>query len=127
MNIFAQASRQRLRFHYEGVGSVDLEDLWAMPLTALDNLAQEENKKVKVSEDESFLRTTNKPKNTEALLKLEVLKVVINTLQDEAEERSKEKQIKEQKEELLELLALKKRAKKESLSEEELQKQIDAL
>jgi len=88
-NIFENAARKKVRFEV-GKGLVTVEDLWDMSLTALDIVAKAVNKKLKETEEESFIPTATNRNNSvsaELQLKLDLLKHVI-TVKDE-EQKSK--------------------------------------
>ena len=53
MNIFEVASRQKVRFPFKGLCSV--EDLWDLSIRQLDNIYKTLNRQVKASEGDSLL------------------------------------------------------------------------
>ena len=117
-NIFLQATRQRLRFDKEntGVNTITTEDLWQLPLAKLDTIAIAINKKIKETSEESFVKAKS-TSNTELELKLEILKFIINTKQ---EEQKKIAQLKD-------LLADKHQEKLKGLSAEEIEAELAKL
>lgn len=76
-NIFEKATRQKLRFT-TAKGNITTEDLWDLSLQDLDSVARGVNKRVKESQEESFI-TTQSSGDRKASLALEVLKSIINT------------------------------------------------
>jgi len=73
--MFEKALKQKLRFD-TSKGSISTEDLWDLSLASLNEIAKEVNKKIKASEEESFIDTKTTT-STKDQLKLEVLKFVI--------------------------------------------------
>lgn len=100
MNIFEQASRQKLRFD-TAKGQIATEDLWSLSLTSLDTIAKNVNRILKAETEESFISTRSKS-NEELELKLEILKFVIawrieesNATKRKAEKAAKLSQLKQ--------------------------------
>lgn len=94
-DLFFQASRLRLRFP-SVVGLLSVEDLWNLPLSttsktkpSIENIGAdllEQQRKLKGS---SVLRTHKPSKESSELdLSIEILRVIANTLQDEAEAKA---------------------------------------
>ena len=73
--MFEKALKQKLRFD-TSKGSISTEDLWDLSLSSLNEIAKDVNKKIKASEEESFIDTKTTT-STKDQLKLEVLKFVI--------------------------------------------------
>ena len=94
VNIFEQASRQKLRFD-TAIGMLSVEELWALPLTTtngkvnLDQIAVALNKELKGSE-ESFV--SNSKRNELLQLRFDVVKHIIETLVQEKEAKTAEVQ-----------------------------------
>lgn len=94
-DIFLQASRLRLRFP-SVVGLLSVEDLWGLPLTtaspnkaSIDNIGADLLDRQSKLKGGSILRTTKPSKeSTEVDLSIEILRVVANTLQDEADAKT---------------------------------------
>ncbi len=131
-NIFAKASRLRLRFEtVKGILSV--EDLWQLPLTAnngrlsLDDVAIAVATRLKEKEGVgSFVNTNNKTADLDEL-RLDICKYIIDYRKAEKEAAANAKANKEKKEKLLQILEEKKDKKFESMSEAELEAIINAL
>ena len=85
MELFEQASRLKLTFS-TSKGQLYVEHLWDLSLDSLDTLAKGVNRELKASEEESFVKTRTKA-NTELVLRLEILKRVIEVKLQEAEEK----------------------------------------
>ncbi len=121
MNIFEYAVRNKLRFPYRG--SISAEDLWDLPLTALDGIFKSLNKDKKQSQEESLLET--KSKENEALdVAIEIVKYVVTTKQAEAAAKTKARENKEKKEKLMAILANKEEEVYKNMSVEEIRKLI---
>lgn len=124
--MFIEATRRKLRFNTTK-GQLSVEELWDLNLTTLDNLAKGANKLVKAAEEESFIPSSRKRKNTEAELSLEILKYIIQVKVDE-DNKNKERAEKQQKAaRLKELLMQKKDSELASKSVEEIEKMLAEL
>ena len=131
MNIFEQASRQKLTF--ESIrGAIVVSDLWDMPLSSksgfcLDSIARTVNTDLKSVSEESFVEVRTNPAKAQLELKLEIVKYVIaDRLQANAAKEIAGGQAVERTR-LIGLLEKKKDAALEGLSAEELQTRIAAL
>lgn len=123
--LFIKASRLALRFK-SNVGSITTEDLWSLPLSALDTIAKTLNKEIKLAEEESFIKTRTKA-NDVLETAFEVVKYVISIKLEEAEAKKTAAEKKAQKERLMEAYARKKDQAIDNMSEAELKAMIDAL
>ena len=129
--MFEKASRMKIRFE-SPKGNLSTEDLWDLPLTAvnngacLDNIARDLSRKLKDSDTESFVV---KSKNLDAVLQLkfEVIKRVIEVRLNEAEAAEKVKESKEKKQKLMSIIAQKEDEKLLGASLEQLRAMVDAL
>lgn len=122
--MFEKASRLKLRFYYKGLCST--EDLWDLPVTALDYIFKGLNKKLKEQKEESLLET--KTKEDEILeLQVEIVKHIVHVkiLEAKLQEDKVLKSAKKQK--IMELIAEKQDASLKDMSIEDLQKMIDEL
>ena len=127
-NIFLQATRQRLRFDKEntGVNTITTEDLWQLPLAKLDTIAIAINKKIKETSEESFVKAKS-TSNTELELKLEILKFIINTKQEEQKAKQDDLAKQQKIAQLKDLLADKHQEKLKGLSAEEIEAELAKL
>lgn len=132
MNIFERAARAQLRFS-SGIGQLTAENLFELPLAAtgnrasLDRLACETYNELQALGAVSFVDAKPNPRKTELELKLEIIKHVIASKQAEAAAaETKAKNVRE-RERLLEVLAKKKDAQLEGLSEEEILKKLEEI
>lgn len=124
-NIFIAASREKLRFE-TNKGFLTTEDLWDLSLVSLDNIAKAVNRKLKDSQEESFIEKKTTA-TTELDTKLEILKFIIATKQDEAAVKSNAKKKAQEIELLEQLLEEKELEGVKSLSPEEIKQKIAAL
>lgn len=121
MDLFAQASRMKLRFSTP-VGLMATEDLWDLPLQKgkvnLDALAVGVSKELE-SSSTSFVNK-KETKNEIADLKLRVLLFIIQTRLEEAELNEKREVRAQEKARILEIIARKENANLEGKSLDEL-------
>lgn len=129
MNIFERATRTKIRFP-SSKGDLSIEQLWDMPLQSrtgfdLDSLAKATAKALREQEDDSFVKP--KATNPDLTLRMELVKHIIEVkLAEEAARAERaEKQAKRQK--LLEALNAKENEAINSLSADEIRKQLEAL
>lgn len=132
MNIFENASRNKLRFPTSR-GELTVEQIWDLPLTSTKGLSLNEigtgiQKVLREMGEDSLIRSDSKdPEKTKASLRLDLIKHVIEVKQAEnAAERAKADR-KAEKERLLELLARKQDQQLETLTEEEIKARLEAL
>lgn len=123
-NIFEVATRHKYRFPYKG--SISVEDLWDLPLTALDSIFKTLNAKAKQAQEESLLETKNK-EDEETAIKIQIVRHIVGVKQTEAAAREKVKENREMKQRLLEIKASREDKRLESLSDEDLDKMISDL
>ncbi len=88
--MFEKASRLKLRFQ-TARGELTVEDLWDLRLTSinsinLDNIAIELNKKLKETEQVSFVSSTKKTNEVDQL-KFDIVKHIIDTRVEEARQQ----------------------------------------
>lgn len=102
-NIFEAATKQKLRFSTPR-GMVNVEDLWDMNLKDLDDTARLINKKLKESNEESFI-TRKSTGDKRAQLQLDVVVSVIKTKIQEDEKRLNAAQRKLKREQILKLMS----------------------
>lgn len=124
-NVFETASRSKLRFETNR-GSLPVEDLWDLNLQSLDNIARAVNKNLKASQEESFIVKRSNA-DTELELKLEILKHIIKSKQDEAEARLETHKKNQEIALLKELKANKSMEKLQSMTPEEIDARLAEL
>lgn len=123
-NFFEYATRNKVRFNYRGLISV--EDLWDLSVTELDKIYKDLNKLVKQSKEESLLAV-----KTEVDEKLEVMiaivKHIVAVKLDEQLVKEKAAAKKEQRQKIMAIMAKKQDESLENASMEDLQKMLDEL
>lgn len=122
VNIFEVATRNKFRFPYKGM--ISAEDLWDLPLTALDSIYKVLNKQVKQSQEESLLETKSKEDEVVAI-QIEIIKHIVSVKQKETAERLLAKEKKERDQRIMEIIADKQDEALKGKSIEELQKMLD--
>ena len=129
--MFEKASRLKLRFD-SLKGQLSVENLWDLPLQSksgfdLDTVAKTVNQELKGVTEESFVETCANPRKGELELKLEIVKHVIKTRQDENAAAANAVAKREERKRLEGILATKQASALEQLSVEEIQKRLDDL
>lgn len=124
MNLFEEAVRFKFRFPYKGLISV--EDLWDLPLKALDEVFKTLNAEAKKSQEESLLATKDQ---AAAVLedKIEIVKYIVRVKQEAAVAAKNAAEAKAQKQKILEIISRKEDAKLEGMSLEDLRKLAESL
>lgn len=123
-NIFEYATRNKVRFSFRGLISV--EDLWDLSLTNLDSIYKELNKQPKQSEEESLLNI--KTHEDELLnVKIEIVKHIVSVKLAEKEAREKASVKKAQKQKIMSIIAAKQDEALQNSSIDDLQKMLDEL
>ena len=124
MNVFELATKEKYRFPYKGMISV--EDLWDLAAAQLDAIYKSLNAQKKSNEEESLL--SQKSKEDETLNnKLELVKYIFEQKQAEAIARQQEKERAVKRQRIMEILASREDAALSGLSTEELNKMLDEL
>lgn len=122
--MFEKAVRMKLRFNYKGLCSV--EDLWDLPVTALDSIYKELNKKAKTEKEESLL---DKRTKADDLLDLQIgiVKHIVKTKLKEQEDRENAAMKREKKQKLLNIMAEKQDKALYDMPLEDLEKMVNDL
>lgn len=116
-NIFEYATRNKMRFSYNGMISV--EDLWDMPLDALDELYQNRYK-AKYAE-ESLLKA--KSKDDDAIdIQIDIIKHIVSVKLEEKKKREKEAENRAKRQNIIATIAA-----RDDKALEELRKMLDEL
>ncbi len=129
-DLFIKATKRA--YHYSSnQGDLTTEDLWRLPLTSktgrdLDTVAKLSSRQLKALTEESFV-TVAKPGQADAEAKLEIIKFVIKSKQDELAEDEKAAKRRQERDRLLEALASKQTQNLMNASEEEIRKRLDEL
>ena len=123
-NIFEYASRNKVRFPFKGMISV--EDLWDLSLTNLDSIYKTLNKQVKQSEEESLL-STKASVDTELEVQIAIVKHIVSVKLAEKETAEKASIKKAQKQKIMSIIATKENEALQNSSIDDLKKMLDEL
>lgn len=124
VNLFEVATKNKTRFPYRG--SVSVEDLWDLSLTALDSVFKTLNAQVKQSKEESLLST--KSKEDEVLEnQIEIVKYIVSVKLAEKAAREDALEKKEKKQKIMQIMATKQDEALQNASMEDLQKMLNEL
>ena len=123
-NIFEYASRNKVRFPFKGMISV--EDLWDLSLTNLDSIYKTLNKQVKQSEEESLL-STKANVDTELEVQIAIVKHIVSVKLAEKEAAEKASVKKAQKQKIMSIIATKQDEALQNSSIDDLKKMLDEL
>ena len=123
-NIFEFASRNKVRFPFKGMISV--EDLWDLSLTNLDSIYKTLNKQVKQSEEESLL-STKASVDTELEVQIAIVKHIVSVKLAEKEAAEKSSAKKAQKQKIMSIIATKENEALQNSSIDDLKKMLDEL
>ena len=123
-NIFEFASRNKVRFPFKGMISV--EDLWDLSLTNLDSIYKTLNKQVKQSEEESLL-STKASVDTELEVQIAIVKHIVSVKLAEKEAAEKASVKKAQKQKIMSIIATKENEELQNSSIDDLKKMLDEL
>ena len=123
-NIFEYASRNKVRFPFKGMISV--EDLWDLSLTNLDSIYKTLNKQVKQSEEESLL-STKASVDTELEVQIAIVKYIVSVKLAEKEAAEKASVKKAQKQKIMSIIATKQDEALQNSSIDDLKKMLDEL
>jgi len=123
-NIFEYAVRNKVRFPFKGMISV--EDLWDLSLQNLDSIYKTLNKQVKQSEEESLLATKTNV-DTELEVQIAIIKHIVSVKLAEAEATAAAASKRAQKQKIMSVIAAKEDEALRNTSVEDLKKMLDAL
>lgn len=123
-NLFEIATRNRYRFNYKGVMTV--EDLWDLNVEALDAIFKTLNRQKKTADEDSLL-TTKSAEDTELANKIELVKYIVSVKLAEAAERVSSAEKKAQRDKIMEIVAKKKDKALEDMGIDELMKKLEEL
>jgi len=122
--MFEKASRLKIRFLHRGQSSV--EDLWDLPLTALDAIFKGLNAQQKAQKEESLLAIKSQADEVLAL-QIAIVKHVVEVRLAEQAERKSAADKAAQKQKLLGIIAEKQDAELKNMSLEELTNLVNEL
>lgn len=123
-NIFEYAVRNKVRFPFRGMISV--EDLWDLSLTNLDSVYKTLNKQVKQSEEESLLATKTSV-DTELEIQIAIVKYIVSVKLVEQEAREKAAAKKAQRQKIMSIIATKEDEALRDSSVDDLKKMLEEL
>ena len=124
MNIFEMATRNKFRFPYKGLISV--EDLWDLGQVQLDSVYKNLNKEIKQIREESLLSAKNS-EDAELQAKIDIVEYIFTVKQKEAIQRSIDAENAVKKRHIMEILAQKQDDSLMGKSEDELRKMLKEL
>ena len=125
MNIFEQASRQKLRFETTR-GTLISDDLWAIDLQIVDDIAIHFNKKLSEDGKTSFIKDVSK-NNEMNQLKFDIAKHIIDVRLKDIEDANDAVARKAEKQKILEAIASIESAEFGEKTKEELNKMLSKL
>ena len=118
MNLFEIASREKYRFPYNGLISV--EDLWDLTMPQLDRVYKTLSKESKTQGEDSLMDEVTIDKRLTDMI--EIVKHVFSVKQEEAEARKAAAENKKKRERIAEIVAQKEYEALNNLSVDELKK-----
>lgn len=127
MDKFEYAFKNKLRYNTP-VGFITTEDLYDLPLdsakkVSLNSVAKSVNNEIKASEEESFV-TTATTKNTEAQIKLDIIKHIIKDRLEENKAKQDAAANKARRELIASIIEEKQNSALKELTLEELQAEL---
>ena len=124
MNLFEIATKNKYRFPYKGLISV--EDLWDLNVNALDQVYKTLNKQLKEMGEESLLKTKSP---VEAVLEnqIDIVKYIVAVKEQEKADRAAEFEKAEKKQRIMSIIAKKQDAALADMDIADLQKMLDDL
>ena len=124
INIFEYAVRNKVRFPFKGLISV--EDLWDLPLTSLDSIYKTLNKQVKLSEEESLLNVKTDV-DVELEVQIAIVKHIVSVKLEEQKAREKAAEKKAQKQKIASIIAAKEDEALQNSSIDDLKKMLSKI
>ncbi len=123
-NLFEIATRNRYRFTYKGVMTV--EDLWDLSVDALDAIFKTLNRQKKTADEDSLLAVKS-AEDTELANKIELVKYIVSIKLAEADERVNAAEKKAQRDKILAIMAKKQDAALEGMDMKQLEAELAKL
>lgn len=123
-NMFEKAVKDKYRFPYKG--QIAVEDLYDLPLGALDTVFKTLNAEVKKTDEESLLQTKSEEDDILST-KIEIVKYIFNEKLEEKKNRQEAAERKEKKQKIMQIIATKQDEALRNASVEDLQKMLDEL
>lgn len=123
-NLFEIATRNRYRFNYKGVMTV--EDLWALSVEALDAIFKTLNRQKKTADEDSLLAVKS-AEDAELANKIELVKYIVAVKLAESEARVDAAEKKAQRDKILAIMAKKQDAALEGMDMKQLEAELAKL
>ena len=123
-NLFEIATRNRYRFNYKGVMTV--EDLWSLRVEDLDAIFKMLNRQKKTADDDSLLATKS-AEDQDLANKIDIVRYIVSVKLAEAAERVSAAEKKAQRDKIMEIVAKKKDKALEDMGIEDLMKKLKEL
>ena len=122
-NLFEIASREKYRFPYKGM--ITVEDLWDLSPAALDGIYRALNKTIKAQAEDSLMDEREADETTANMV--EIVKHIFSVKRDEAKARREAMENAEKRRHIMDILARKQDEALNNKSEEELLKMLDEM
>lgn len=123
-NLFEIATRNRYRFNYKGVMTV--EDLWSLRVEDLDAIFKMLNHQKKTADEDSLLATKS-AEDQDLANKIDIVRYIVSVKLAEAAERVSAAEKKAQRDKIMEIVAKKKDKALEDMGIEDLMKKLEEL
>lgn len=123
-NLFEIATRNRYRFNYKGVMSV--EDLWSLRVEDLDAIFKMLNRQKKTADEDSLLATKS-AEDQDLANKIDIVRYIVSVKLAEAAERVSAAEKNAQRDKIMEIVAKKKDKALEDMGIEDLMKKLEEL
>lgn len=123
-NIFEMATRNKYRFPYKGMISV--EDLWDLNQTQLDSIYKALNKEVKANQEDSLMFSQTQT-DLDLQAKIEIVRHIYTTKEQDAARSAAAAENAEKKRRILEILEQKQEDSLKNKSEDELLKMLNEI
>lgn len=123
-NLFEIATRNRYRFNYKGVMTV--EDLWSLRVEDLDAIFKMLNCQKKTADEDSLLATKS-AEDQDLANKIDIVRYIVSVKLAEAAERVSAAEKKAQRDKIMKIVAKKKDKALEDMGIEDLMKKLEEL
>lgn len=123
-NLFEIATRNRYRFNYKGVMTV--EDLWSLRVEDLDAIFKMLNRQKKTADEDSLLATKS-AEDQDLANKIDIVRYIVSVKLAEAAERVSAAEKKAQRDKIMEIVAKKKDKALEDMGIEDLMRKLEEL
>ena len=123
-NLFEIATRNRYRFNYKGVMTV--EDLWSLRVEDLDAIFKMLNRQKKTADEDSLLATKS-AEDQDLANKINIVRYIVSVKLAEAAERVSAAEKKAQRDKIMEIVAKKKDKALEDMGIDDLMKKLKEL